>query len=296
MAAPPPPAEIRFRTSAYVFFEDPGSASLLARLAAAEVPMAVLWALSLLGFLAAILVAPSVSLPVGIAIGAAEAAVFLAALALSGAWLRGHRTPVITAFDLVLEGTLDRSSVALSDIGRVEIARLSATDPPMSRVSIACRDGGRVHLDLPREEALSLCRVLQQRVFVGGAGARHDAELGTLDRARDPVAAWVARLRERFGKTGYRHAAGIAEDELDRALHDAALPAARRVGAALAICAAGGIAGRERVLRIAERLETSALRIAVERAAAGTLDEEVLAVAEAEDVVLGRGQAGATAG
>lgn len=290
MAGPPNPPAVRFRTSAYVFFEDPGSASWSARLAAAEVPMALLWAGALLGFLLAILVVPSVGLVAGGVIVAVEVLLFLAALVLSGAWLRGHRTPILTAHDLVLEGTLDQRTVPLYEILRVEIAPMPATDPPLSRVSVLCRDGAHVHLDLPREDGLSLCRAVQRRIFGGAAGAPYDDSLKSLDRARDPVSAWVARLRERFGKTGYRHAAGIAEDELDRALHDAALPAARRVGAALAICAAGGAEGRQRILRVAERLETSALRIAVERAADGTLDEDTIAQAEAEDEAIGRGR------
>ena len=63
----------------------------------------------------------------------------------------------------------------------------------------------------------------------------------------------------------------------------------RRIGAAVAMCAAGGPEGRERIRRVAEHLETRKLRIAVERAAEGILDEETLAAAEAEDAVIGRG-------
>lgn len=290
MPEPEARAPIRFRESAYVFFEDPGSASWRARWAAAELPMAALWAASLLGFLVAILAVPNVPRPLGALIGLIESALFIGALYLSGAWLKGHRTPVVTEHDLVLEGAFESLTVAYSEILRVEIRPLRATDPPRSRVTLLRKDEGHLHLDLPQQEALSLCRILQRRLFGGGSGV-YDAAMESLDRARDPVSAWVARLRERFGKSGYRYAAGIAEDELDRALHDAALPAARRVGAALALSACRGPEGRERLMRIAERLETAALRIAVQRAADGTLDEETIALAEAEDDSVGRSEA-----
>lgn len=294
MTAPPAPTCIRFRSRAFVFFESPGSAAWKARLAAAELPMGLVWGGALLGLLMSVLVVPYLPFALGAAILALEALVFVVAVTLSEAWVRGHRTPVITADALVLEGALDRRTVPLSDIQRVEIAPIASADPPLCRTSAICRDGASVHLDLPREEALSLCRVLQRRLFGGAAGAPYDEALRTLDRARTPVSAWVMRLRERFGKSGYRHAAGIAEDELDRALHDAALPADRRVGAALAICASSGPEGCERILRAAERLETVALRVAIERAAAGTLDDAALARAEAEDTALGRAPTAAT--
>ncbi|MEZ4309747.1 MAG: hypothetical protein R3F14_17055 [Polyangiaceae bacterium] len=98
----------------------------------------------------------------------------------------------------------------------------------------------------------------------------------------------MSRLRERFAKSGYRHAAGIADDDLDRVLHDAALPTSRRLGAALAICASAGTQGSERLLRVKEQLETSSLRIAVDRVAQGTLDEDTFAAAEIEDAAIGR--------
>ncbi len=279
---------LHLRTSAYVFFEDPGSASWSARLAAAELPMGLLWGASLLGFLVAVLVAPTLSLPAASAIIAAELFVFLAAVLLSAAWLRGHRTPALEESALILEGSFDERSIPYTSIQRLELIPLAATEPPRSRVSVVSRDGAHVHLDMTREDAMTFCRVLQRRLFGGSATGPHDDSVNSLDRSRDTIATWTARLRERFAKTGYRHAAGLTEDELDRVLFDAALPASRRVGAALALCAAGGPHGREHLLRIAERIETKALRIAVQRAAEGALDDDALTSAEAEDLAIGR--------
>jgi hypothetical protein len=285
-----PPAPLRLRSTAYVFFEDAGEASWGARLAGAEVFVAMLWGAGLLGFVVALLVVPHVPRAASAAIIGLEIASIAGAISLSAAWARGHRTPALTRDRLLLEGPLGDREVRLADVARVEIGVLSAREPPVSRVTVVRRDGGRVLLDLGRDDALLLCRAIQRRLFGDGhPPAPYDVELRMLDRARAPVAAWAERLRERFAKRGYRHAAGIAEDELDRAIHDAALPAARRVGAALAVCAAGGDEGRERVLRVAERLETPALRIAVERAAEGTLDEAAMGAAEAEDAAIGRG-------
>lgn len=279
---------LQLRTSAYVFFEDPGSASWSARLAAAELPMALLWGASLLGFLTAILVAPTLSLLAAGAIVATEALLFVAVVFLSAAWLRGHRTPALDEDALLLQGPLDEHNIPYSSIERLELTPLGATEPPRSRVSVVSRDGAHVHLDMAKEDALSLCRLLQQRLFGGAATGPHDDAVKSLDREQATVAEWTSRLRERFAKTGYRHAAGIAQEDLDRVLHDAALPAPRRLGAAIALCAAGGPEGRQHLLRVAEHIETRALRIAVTRTAEGSLDEEALASAEAEDAAVGR--------
>jgi hypothetical protein len=271
-----------------VFFEEAGEASLTARLAAAEAPVALLWGATLIGFLAAVILVTHVSQASAVAILAVEACLIIAAVALSAVWIRGQRTVVVEPDALALEGFVHHLRVFFPDIARVEIAPLSAGEVPCSRVSVHRRSGGRIRLDLPCDEALVLCRALQRRLFGGAATAPYDAALGTLDREKDPVSVWAARLRERFGQSGYRHAAGIAADQLDSALHDAALPASRRLGAALAMCALGGAEGAQGLRRVAPQLESASLRIAVERVADGTLDDEALAAAEAEDAALGR--------
>lgn len=279
---------IRFRTSAYVFLEGERESSWLSRLAGAEVPVALLWGVSLLGLLAVVILVPHAEREAVVALVAAEVAAVVATVVLSAVWVRGQRTPVVEGEALVLEGVLDEVRIPFAEIARVEIAALAGGDAPRSRLSLVRREGSRARLDLPREEALLLCRTLQGRLFGGGPGSPYDVALRSLDRGSEAVPAWVSRLRERFGQSGYRRAGSIANDELDRALHDAALPASRRLGAALAICAIGGAEGAEGLRRVAARLETATLRIAVERVAEGTLDEEALAAAEAEDAVLGR--------
>lgn len=292
--APParPLVLLRLRAAAYAYVEDAGAPSWSARLAGTEILVALLWGAALLGIVAAMLLVPHLPLAAAAALLGLESAALAAAIALAATWARGHRTPVLTHDRLTLEGPLGDHDIALVAIARVEIRPLLARDPPISRVIVVRHNGGRAFIDLPRRDALVLCRALQRRLF-GDAPAppRHDAACATLDRARTPVRAWMARLHEQFARTGYRHAAGIAEDDLDRALHDAALPASRRVGAALAVCAAAGDEGCARVQHMAARLEAPALRIAVAHAAQGTLDEAAIEEAEAEDIALGRGSA-----
>ncbi len=272
-----------------MFFETDGKASWSARVASAEAPVALLWGAALVGFLVAVLLVPHVHVVTGALLLAVEACLLGAAVALSAVWIRGQRTVIVEAEALALEGFVHHLRIFFSEIARVEIAPQSGGDTPCSRVSVHRRSGGLVRLDLPCEDALVLCRALQRRLFGGGATGGYDAALTTLDREREPVTAWVGRLRERFGQSGYRHAAGIAADELDRALHDAGLPASRRLGAALAMCALGGAEGAKSLCRVAPHLETASLRIAALRVAEGTLDEEALAAVEAEDEALGRG-------
>lgn len=276
-----------------MFSESAEKASWSARLAAAEVPVAILWASSLLGLLVTVLLAPHVALPAAVTIIGIEVALTVAAMLLSWVWLKNQRTPVVEADALVLESAFDARRVPFAEIQRVEIVALQSGERACSRVSVVRHDGDRLRMDLPSEDALLLCRTLQRRLFGGGAPAPYDPSFRTLDRDREAVSAWVSRLRERFGKSGYRHAAGIAEDELDRALHDAALSASRRIGAALALQLLGGAEGTESLRRIAAHLETDALRIAVLRVADGDLDEQTLAAAEAEDEALGRVPPGA---
>ncbi len=277
-----------------MFFETDGKVAWSARVASAEAPVAMLWGAALIGILVAVLLVPHVHLVTGALILAVEACLLGAAVALSAVWIRGQRTVTVEADALALEGFVHHLRIFFPEIDRVEIAPQSGGDTPCSRVSVHRVSGGLVRLDLPCEDALVLCRALQRRLFGGGATGAYDAALATLDREKEPVPAWVGRLRERFGQSGYRHAAGIAEDELDRALHDAALPASRRLGAALAMCALGGAEGAESLRRVAPHLETASLRIAALRVAEGTLDEDALVAVEAEDAALGRGAAAVT--
>ncbi len=114
----------------------------------------------------------------------------------------------------------------------------------------------------------------------------NEAALAALDRNGRSVEAWREGLRAAFAGTGYRRAPLLPPEELAALVTDTRVSAERRIGAALALSlrADEPLSDRLRIASAAQ--ETPALRVAVERAAAGTLEDEVLtealAAAEAE--------------
>jgi hypothetical protein len=93
-----------------------------------------------------------------------------------------------------------------------------------------------------------------------------------------PIADWQADLRARLATTGYRGSAAVTVEDAEAVLRSAAAPAELRVGAALALAAAG-----ER-FRVAEAIGPVAepqLRVALEHVADERDDPAALEVAMA---------------
>ncbi|MEZ4309746.1 MAG: hypothetical protein R3F14_17050 [Polyangiaceae bacterium] len=99
--------QLRLRTAAFVVFEGAGATSWVERLAAAEVPTALMWGVALIGMVAVLLVVPHVSVVVGGVLAATEMAFLSAAVLLSVVWWRGQRTPTIEEDGLRLVGARD---------------------------------------------------------------------------------------------------------------------------------------------------------------------------------------------
>lgn len=111
----------------------------------------------------------------------------------------------------------------------------------------------------------------------------NEAALAALDRDGRPLGAWKQALRAAFTDAGYRRAPPLPPDELLQIVGDTRVSAERRVGAALALSERADDDLRARLRIASDGLETEALRVAVERAAEGTLEEDALEEALAHE-------------
>ena len=111
----------------------------------------------------------------------------------------------------------------------------------------------------------------------------NEAALSALDRDGRPVEAWKQALRAAFTDTGYRRAPPLLPEDLLHVVADARIPAERRIGAALALAERADDELRARLRIASDSLETEALRVAVERAAEGTLEEDAIEEAVAQE-------------
>lgn len=110
-------------------------------------------------------------------------------------------------------------------------------------------------------------------------GGSPETAAARLDRAGRSFADWVAGLRSVLSNDASYREAGLTPEDVASVLDDAALPAERRLGAAIALRGSKSPEARERI-RIAAGLTTKEeLRVALEQAAEAELDSEVLAEA-----------------
>jgi hypothetical protein len=104
-----------------------------------------------------------------------------------------------------------------------------------------------------------------------------------LSRAGRPLAEWRSALAQLVAKGGYR-ALGHDLEAVMRIVEDAAAPLEQRVAAALAAKPHGGEAVAERIRIAAEACAEPRLRVALEKASAGEIDdEEMEAIGEAAE-------------
>jgi hypothetical protein len=112
------------------------------------------------------------------------------------------------------------------------------------------------------------------------------ARLAVLDRAGRTLEDWSEALRSVVSDEDYRHA-GLSRDELRAVLDDPSAPAERRIAATYALAHIDKPQTVERVRVVVESTANEPVRVALERAADGTLDEESLAAAVDERVRVG---------
>lgn len=113
------------------------------------------------------------------------------------------------------------------------------------------------------------------------------ARLGSLDRDGRPFAAWLEQLRAlAVARDDYRVSA-LTREELAQVLDDSLASPERRIAAAYVLAQMDQRAVTERVRVVVEKSANDAVSRALERAADGTLDEEVYVEATRENVRVG---------
>jgi hypothetical protein len=156
---------------------------------------------------------------------------------------------------------------------------IAALDLGMERCALALTDGTEVplktrHLGPAQQETVRIRFEDARRAWQGG-----DVEgtsLSALDRGGRSVATWRLALSAVLAQAdGYRGRV-LSRDELRDALGSPGVSIERRLGAALALVDAGEPEDRVRIRVAAEASAEPRVRVALEKAAAGALDDEAL--------------------
>lgn len=149
--------------------------------------------------------------------------------------------PEVTVGDdgVAVTSLLGRSFVPLRDVEAVSVSDLAP-------VLVTRRGGGRVGIGgllLDRARKVAIARAIEERIGPAAASPERHAHYGRGDR---PVAAWRDHLSRAASEAGYRATAATA-DEAMAVLRSAHATPDQRVGAALALRAAGAPPERIRV-------------------------------------------------
>lgn len=154
--------------------------------------------------------------------------------------------------------------------------------PYAAGVEIERRDGAVVRLrtlaagamDAEARRAVLLDRIQQAMTADAGALARVDLE--RLDRHGRPFTVWRAELGKLLSGTSDYRTTVLSAADLASVIEDPAAPAARRIAAVVALGAAQPEEARRRVRIVAPAFADDELRRALERAAEGEIDEDVV--------------------
>ncbi len=128
-----------------------------------------------------------------------------------------------------------------------------------------------------------LGRRIQEAFAVDTTGGAAEAALARLDRGARSLDAWKKDLRELHEHAATYRDGALASDALASVVGDPAATRERRIGAALAIAASADDAAKGRVRVAIDTCADEDLRIALEEAAAGDIDEERIAQRRATD-------------
>ena len=200
---------------------------------------------------------------------------------------------LFTAFVLGAVGLLAPPVVAVGSDGLsvgegrrawfVTFDEIAAVESRRGDITLLLRDGRLRRIStLGTSEARR--EALHARITAGVEAARApldlSSRLGALDRNGRSAEEWREALRRlAAARDGYRQT-GLTRDEVEAALEDPRSSPDRRIGAAYALAAMDPGAASTRVRVVAETVAHEPVRIALERAAAGELDEEVADAAE----------------
>lgn len=166
------------------------------------------------------------------------------------------------------------------------VAALHLHDAPRSRavrVTLHLTDGPPAHIVAPMADVAPLVEALDRRL--GSALTTPGLRLSLLRQGRS-LAEWRAALQRLTGSGGYR-GGSLPAEELTAAVQDDRLGAEERIAAALALGGRSASEQREKLRIAVQEARTTALRVALDRAADGTLDEADIARAAEEEASRG---------
>jgi hypothetical protein len=176
------------------------------------------------------------------------------------------RDPKFVAFDDV-----EKVQTETFGTGRIQAARIVLVHGSGDRTVV-----GQLHIT-KREQIEAIAARIRSALAAFRAGEGDYARV--LERATQPVDAWLERLRALArGGGGYRELA-LADEELGRVVSDPKAPADVRVGAAVVLSSREDAAVRERVRIAADTAASPRLRVALESVASGSIDESAVAAA-----------------
>jgi hypothetical protein len=230
---------------------------------------------SLIAGVGALLVSGFLALLVGLAAkggkDAGSIAVVLVSVAITLAIARRLEGKVVT---VGTDGVRVASALRSRFFARAQIEDVLVT--PMG-IWLTLKSKSKVWLgeNGPRQRALAK-RITRE---LGGERGEEDvppAVLTVLERGGRKLDDWRAGLRALVAGDGRYRAVRYDADELVTIARDADAPIDRRLGAAMAIHASADSAAREKLRILTEGLAGDRLRIAMDKAALGELDDEAL--------------------
>ena len=268
-------AEHRFERVAAVLGVAPAQRTLVVPLRR----MLGAFTLGLVTFIASLLAAGLLAIIAAILISGTAAFVVIAALPILATILvvrrfGAPRVEVGTDGVRVL-GLWRQTFVAHRDVLRVNHARTPGAHGGAS-VVIERATGAAVHLPLVAATSDRIEGLVQRLETASAITARARA-IDALGRNGRPLDTWRAGAQALATRETSFRDAPVTREDLEALLKDPTSPAEQRVGAAMAVRAMVGDAGRARVRVVASATADEHLRVALEQAADGTLDEAVMA-------------------
>lgn len=164
--------------------------------------------------------------------------------------------------------------------------RIADLEVAPQEVTLILTDGSRVaakarHLPEAQQKALQIRFEQARRVW--SAGDAGGAALSRLDRNGRSGADWREALRAVLAKAAVYRGRALTREDLLAVLESPSAPADRRIGAAVALADAGDADDRTRIRVAADACADPRLRVALEHAAEGSLDDAALEEAAADE-------------
>jgi hypothetical protein len=209
------------------------------------------------------------------------AAIFAASLLAAFKVLQAMVPPLATVGvdGIEVRGFGSRRFIPLDDVSRVDSSDRGVTlrlrsGPDLTLTTFRNTSDGRQGHPATRA---ALLRRIEQALAARRASQSQVARAAALERHGKSFARWRVELASLTKQDAdYRRSAGLARDDLERILEDASAPVEHRVGAAVALTAAGDGDVRRRVRIAAAACADQSLRAALEAAAEQELDEDKL--------------------